>query len=333
MKLNLNLFLLSLILGLSLSACTAPGASKPNPNPPAPKPDNQLPIAKFSTRSEQLSVFFDASASQDKDGVIRSYAWDYGNGKTGTGKTGSFNYKQAGNYDITLTVTDNNAGQSSSVQTLTVADNANQAPKAAFSVEAAFLSVKVDAELASDSDGEIRSYAWDLGEGLTSTDRFTFRTYEAAGDYPISLTVVDDKGALNTITQMVRVGAKGNVSGSLSIEGPIMVGDPLEGGGMLISSFITDLRGDRVRSGSQFASEVFSDFDFDVDVGAQSLVAWIDLNVNDCKGVSKGDYFGRYETMPTVTEDKPAKDITFSLKRVETDCQDNQALYPELKLK
>ncbi len=47
----------------------------------------------------------------------------------------------------------------------------------------------------SDSDGNIASYAWDFGDGESSTQANPMHTYSRAGSYTVSLTVTDNDGA------------------------------------------------------------------------------------------------------------------------------------------
>ncbi|MBB5935052.1 PKD domain-containing protein [Streptomyces zagrosensis] len=49
---------------------------------------------------------FDGRVSLDLDDAIGSYAWDYGDGSTGSEPAPSHTYRRVGQYRITLTVTD-----------------------------------------------------------------------------------------------------------------------------------------------------------------------------------------------------------------------------------
>ena len=72
-----------------------------------PPPVNAAPVASFTSSCSNLSCSFNASGSTDSDGTIAGYAWNFGDGTTGTGVTASHPYAAAGTYSVTLTVTDN----------------------------------------------------------------------------------------------------------------------------------------------------------------------------------------------------------------------------------
>lgn len=74
-------------------------------------PPSVAPVAKFSTSCAGATCSF-ASTSTDEQGTIDGYAWNGGNGLTGSGSTFSDTYSSAGTYTVTLAVT-NTAGQSS----------------------------------------------------------------------------------------------------------------------------------------------------------------------------------------------------------------------------
>ncbi|MCW2797923.1 PKD domain-containing protein, partial [Nocardioides sp.] len=70
---------------------------------------NVPPNAAFTTTCTFLACDFDATTSTDSDGTVDSYAWDFGDGATGTGSTANHVYQDPGTYTISLVVTDNQA--------------------------------------------------------------------------------------------------------------------------------------------------------------------------------------------------------------------------------
>ena len=50
----------------------------------------------------RFTAAVDASASADTDGQVTSYAWDFGDGTTATGKTANHTYATAGSYTVKL---------------------------------------------------------------------------------------------------------------------------------------------------------------------------------------------------------------------------------------
>ncbi len=87
--------------------------------PPVP---NQAPTADFTAIGGELSGVFDASASGDSDGSISAYAWDFGDGQSGTGVNASHEYAAPGSYTVTLTVTDDDGATHEVSKDVVVAD-------------------------------------------------------------------------------------------------------------------------------------------------------------------------------------------------------------------
>ncbi len=77
---------------------------------------NVAPVASFTVSCPQLTCTVDGSASSDTaPGTVASYAWDFGDGTTGTGVSTTHTYTSAGARTITLRVTDNQGLQSAPV--------------------------------------------------------------------------------------------------------------------------------------------------------------------------------------------------------------------------
>ncbi len=124
-------FIIAMHIAL-LAACGGGGSSGGNraaidPPPPAPPPPppppNEAPVAAFTLNTTSgdapLVITVNASGSSDADGVISSYTWDF-NGEPGIGVVAQFVFRQAGNFTIGLTVTDDAGGVGTSSRNITV---------------------------------------------------------------------------------------------------------------------------------------------------------------------------------------------------------------------
>jgi glucose/arabinose dehydrogenase len=80
------------------------------------------PVAQFTATPTSgpvpLQVAVDASGSNDPEGTALTYAWNFGDGSTGTGKQASHTYQQPGRYTIQLTVTDTSGATGSASRTV-----------------------------------------------------------------------------------------------------------------------------------------------------------------------------------------------------------------------
>ncbi|MDD4954140.1 MAG: PKD domain-containing protein, partial [Candidatus Omnitrophica bacterium] len=119
---------------------------------------------------------------------------------------------ETGNYTFTIRVTDaeHPANRGEKEFTLTVnGAAANIPPTASFTATpetgAAPLEVSFDASASSDSDGTIKSYRWDFGDGANRNGMTVTHTYDAAGTYTAALTVTDNDDAQGTSQKEIKV--------------------------------------------------------------------------------------------------------------------------------
>ncbi len=82
------------------SVVVSPGTETGTP------PTNRAPVASFTVDCTNLTCDVDATDSTDPDNDPLTYAWNFGDGTTGTGVTSSRTYTSAGARTITLTVGD-----------------------------------------------------------------------------------------------------------------------------------------------------------------------------------------------------------------------------------
>jgi PKD repeat protein len=81
----------------------------------------------------------------------------------------------------------------------------NNPPHAAFNFTTSELTAFYS-DISSDSDGEVVSWNWDLGDGSTSTEQNPSHTYSANGFYTVALTVLDEAGASSSFSQSILAG-------------------------------------------------------------------------------------------------------------------------------
>lgn len=168
---------------------------------------NQAPEAAFTSSIAGLTAAFDSAGSIDPDGSIEAYAWTFGDDETSTQASPTHTYASAGTYEVTLTVTDDSGESDTASEQVTVSTPppANEAPEAEFESSTQGLSVQLDGSSSSDSDGTVETYSWDLGDGSGEQGPTVSHTYQAAGSYDVTLTVVDDDGATDSVTKEVTV--------------------------------------------------------------------------------------------------------------------------------
>jgi PKD repeat protein len=82
-------------------------------------PPNATPTASFTASCSALSCSFDASGSVDSDGTIANYSWAFGDGTSGSSQVAKHTYATAGNYTVTLTVTDDRGATATASKSIT----------------------------------------------------------------------------------------------------------------------------------------------------------------------------------------------------------------------
>jgi len=87
---------------------------------PPPPPENQDPIASFTSSCTDLACSFDGSGSSDPDGTIDAWSWSFGDGATDSGATINHSFADAGTYNVSLTVTDDDGATHATSQNVTV---------------------------------------------------------------------------------------------------------------------------------------------------------------------------------------------------------------------
>ena len=147
------------------------------------------------------TLLFNASGSS---GSISTYTWDWGDGTTGTGMSPTHKYWDDGTYTVSLVVTSSDSLADADTITVTVT-NRHPSVAAIPDMTPDLGAPQAMLAMATELDGYITGYAWDFGDGSTSTSRSPTHTWTSDGDHRCSLNVTDDDGAFTLVPFWVNV--------------------------------------------------------------------------------------------------------------------------------
>jgi PKD repeat protein len=195
------------------------------------EPDNLLPIvdaaADPASGTPPLTVDFEAVAIDpdgDEDNI--TYEWDFGDGGGQFGRVVSHTYREAGEYTVTVTATDERGGSATTTLDIEVEDPPeNQAPAVDALADPnsgpAPLRVRFTSNPRDVEDGDNLLVTWNFGDGSSGGGEAVFHTYTTPGTYTATVTVRDTGGLTATDTVQITVaGSQGQGGQGLTAPAP-----------------------------------------------------------------------------------------------------------------
>jgi PKD repeat protein len=171
--------------------------------------DYETPTAEAGPDQSSLTgeaLSFDGSASQASAGsTLVAYEWDFESDGVidETRVKPSRVFDLMGNYTVTLRVTDSLGETNADTLTVTVL---NREPTASFNhtpPEPTVFQTIQFRDNSTDPDGNVTAWAWDFGDGTTSTQEDPTHKYADRGRYTVTLTVTDNHGGTDASTRVI----------------------------------------------------------------------------------------------------------------------------------
>ncbi|MBN1763144.1 MAG: PKD domain-containing protein, partial [Methanomicrobia archaeon] len=162
------------------------------------------PIANFTAPpvcNGTTTQFTDTSTNGS--GNITNWTWNFGdNTSLNYTQHPAHTYAAAGNYTVTLNITDENNCTNTTSKNVTVWEN----PEANFTfVNTCFCTNVTFTDTSVEGDANIAVRSWQFGDGNVSTATNPTWHYAAPGKYEVNLTVTDEHGCNDTISKWVQV--------------------------------------------------------------------------------------------------------------------------------
>jgi len=169
---------------------------------------NLPPTASFSYSPNEITIidsvnFYDLS--EDLDGTIVSWHWNFGNGHISTNMVPTHNYSDKGSYTVTLTISDNDGYSDSTTEVVKVI---NLPPIVEFTFSPSKPKKEEDIKFIDgsiDPEEKTLQYSWDFGDGINSIQKNPTHRYEKAGTYSVKMSVIDDEGKYDTIVKEIEI--------------------------------------------------------------------------------------------------------------------------------
>jgi len=134
-----------------------------------------------------------------------SWAWDFGDGATSGEQNPIHQFAEAGIYPVSLTITDNQTGCTSTMIYDVWVDDFNNDCFAWYSWHSTW-EEPLGIQFEDNSFFEGGSYVWDFGDGNTSGEQSPMHIYTEEGEYEVSLTIVSaDSSCVDTYSELVFV--------------------------------------------------------------------------------------------------------------------------------
>ncbi|WP_353138205.1 PKD domain-containing protein [Pseudopedobacter sp.] len=171
-----------------------------------------LPVADFSTQDiacvgEEVSFQY---IEKETDRKVVSWIWDFGDGETSSAVSPKHIFKQAGEYNVSLLLS-NGVGCQSEIKTTKITVKDQKEPVwNTFSTLCTNVAVQFEDQTIYQSGDKV-SWIWDFGDQNISNLQNPTYQFEKAGQYKVTLTLTNEYGCVNSLSKTLEIFDPANI--------------------------------------------------------------------------------------------------------------------------
>lgn len=162
--------------------------------------DSEAIAPLFTADWTSSAAGFTVAFTDASTGPVSTYEWTFGDGASSTEANPSHTYASSGDYEVCLIV-----GGCDTPDTLCATITVCDAGISDFT----YVIDGLTATFTNESDGAIVSYAWDFGDGASSSEENPVHTYAEDGEYAVCLIISNDCSVLDTMCQTILINTTG----------------------------------------------------------------------------------------------------------------------------
>jgi PKD repeat protein len=177
------------------------------------KPDFAVPAVSVGDSAAFSATVVD-SAGNDVSAQISTFLWNFDDGSIASGRNVTHAFHAAGNFGVTLTITDFAGRTAQAFHSVTVGAGTNPTATIVASPASPNIGQPVTftaTNVVVQPGHRVTNYAWDFGDGGSGSGTSTSHAFTQQGSFTVVLTLTDDAGRVGTATQSVSVG-QGNTT-------------------------------------------------------------------------------------------------------------------------
>ena len=149
------------------------------------------PVANFTYTPNEGNAPLTVTFNDTSTGNVTAWIWDFGDGNTSTEQNPSHTYASPGIYTVSLNASN---AYGFNVSTVTDAVRVLEPPIAAFTATPTEGNAPLTVQFTDQSTGNVTAWAWDFGDGNTSTGQSPVHIYTSAGNYSVTMNASNAYG-------------------------------------------------------------------------------------------------------------------------------------------